>query len=168
MAGSNWSSENYHCTKHSQRHAQHLRKMRAPNSSSKRQWSTLFFCLIWRIPAANGVQRALVSPYHLYSNGLAERFVHTFKNAFDSSASDPAVSVQQRIQNFLLSYRSTPHATTGTSPSKLFSQRELRTRLSLTKPDLSSHVATQQGKIKFYHDRHATSRELSVDDTVLT
>ena len=116
----------------------------------------------------NGVQRVLVSPYHPSSNGLAERFVQTFKHALDSSALDPARSIQQRIQNFLLSYRSTPHATTGTSPSKLFLQRELRTRLSLTKPDLSSHVATQQGKMKFYHDRHAKSRELSVGDTVLT
>ena len=116
----------------------------------------------------NGVQRVLVSPYHPSSNGLAERFVQTFKHALDSSALDPARSIQQRIQNFLLSYRSTPHATTGTSPSKLFLQQELRTRLSLTKPDLSSHVATQQGKMKFYHDRHAKSRELSVGDTVLT
>ena len=116
----------------------------------------------------NGVQRVLVSPYHPSSNGLAERFVQTFKHALDSSALDPACSIQQRIQNFLLSYRSTPHATTGTSLSKLFLQRELRTRLSLTKPDLSIHVATQQGKMKFYHDRHAKSRELSVGDTVLT
>lgn len=107
----------------------------------------------------NGVRRVLVSPYHPSSNGLAERFVQTFKHALDSSASDPARSIQQRIQNFLLSYRSTPHATTGTSPSKLFLQRELRTRLSHTKPDLSSHVATQQGKMKFYHDRHAKSRD---------
>jgi len=70
----------------------------------------------------NGVQRVLVSPYHPSSNGLAERFVQTFKHALDSSASDPARSIQQRIQNFLLSYHSTPHATTGTSPSKLFLQ----------------------------------------------
>lgn len=114
----------------------------------------------------NGVQRVLVSPYHPSSNGLAERLVQTFKHALDSSASDPARSIQQRIQNFLPSYRSTTHATT--SPSKLFLQRELRTRLSLTKPDLSSHAATQQGKMKFYHDRNAKFRELSVGDTVLT
>ena len=115
----------------------------------------------------NGIQRILVSPYHPSSNGLAERFVQTFKHALDASASDPALSLPQRIQNFLLSYRSTPHATTGISPSKLFLQRELRTRLSLTKPDLASQVAAQQSKMKFHHDRHAKFRELSVGDTIL-
>ena len=78
----------------------------------------------------NGTQRILVSPYHPSSNGLAERFVQTFKYALESSASDPSCSLQQRICNFLLSYRSTPHATTGSSAAKPFLQRELRTRLS--------------------------------------
>jgi len=81
----------------------------------------------------NGIQKILVSPYHPSSNGLAERFVQTFKHSLESSASDPACTLQQRIQNFLLSYRSTQHATTGSSPAKLFLQRELRTRLSLVR-----------------------------------
>ena len=115
----------------------------------------------------NGIQRILVSPYHPSSNGLAERFVQTFKHSLDSSASDPSCTLQQRVQNFLLSYRSTQHATTGTSPAKLFLQRELRTRLSLVRPDLATHVSCQQGKMKMHHDKHAKFREISVGDTVL-
>ena len=111
--------------------------------------------------------KILVSPYHPSSNGPAKRSVQTFKHALDASASDPARSLQQRIQNFLLFYWSTPHATTGSSPCKLFLQQELKTPLSLTKPDLARRVATPQGKMKFYHDRHAKVRELSVGDTIL-
>ena len=70
----------------------------------------------------NGIQRILVSPYHPSSNSLAERFVQTFKYTMESSADDPASSIQRRLQNFLLSYRSTPHATTGSSSGKLFLQ----------------------------------------------
>ena len=108
-----------------------------------------------------------MSPYHPSSNSLAERFVQTFKYSLESSASDPACSLQQRIQNFLLSYRSTPHATTGLSPAKLFLQRELRTRLSLVRPDLTSHGTRQQNKMKLHHDKHAKFREIAVGDTVL-
>ena len=115
----------------------------------------------------NGIQRILVSPYHPSSNGLAERFVQTFKLSLDSSASDPSCTLQQRVQNFLSSYRSTQHATTGTSPAKLFLQRELRTRLSLVRPDLATHASCQQGKMKMHHDRHAKFREIAVSDTVL-
>ena len=115
----------------------------------------------------NGVQRILVSPYHPSSNGLAERFVQTFKNALESSASDPSSSLQQRIQSFLLSYRSTEHATTKSSPARLFLQRELRTRLSCVRPDLASHVAGEQAKMKLRHDKRARSREMAEGDTIL-
>ena len=40
----------------------------------------------------NGIQRILVSSYHPSSNGLAERFVQTFKYALESSVADPAWS----------------------------------------------------------------------------
>ena len=94
----------------------------------------------------NNVQRILVSPYHPSSNGLAEGFVRTFKYAMGSSADDPTNSIQWRIQNFLLSYRSTPHATTGSSPTKLFLQRELRTELSLVTHDISGAPPAREAR----------------------
>ena len=115
----------------------------------------------------NGIQRILVSPYHPSSNRLAERFVQTFKYTMESSADDPASSIQRRLQNFLLSYRSTPRATTGSSSGKLFLQRELRTWLSLVTPDIGSHVASQQDKMKCNHDKFAKYRKITVGDCVL-
>ena len=115
----------------------------------------------------NGIQRILVSPYHPSSNGLAERLVQTFKHSLDSSASDPSCTLQQRVQNFLLSYKSTQRATTGTPPAKLFQQREQRTRLCLVRPDLATHVSCQQGKIKMHHDKDVKFREIAVGDTAL-
>lgn len=94
-------------------------------------------------------------------------FVQTFKHSLESSASDPSGTLQQRIQNFLRSYRSTQHATTGSSPAKLFLQGELRTRLSLVRPDLATHVSCQQKKMKMRHDKHAKFNEIAVGDTVL-
>ena len=93
--------------------------------------------------------------------------MQTFKYAMESSADDPTSSIQRRIQNFLLSYRSTPHATTGSSPTKLFLQRELRIRLSLVTPDIGSHVASQQDKMKCNHGKFAKYREIAVGDCVL-
>ncbi len=113
----------------------------------------------------NGIQRVLVSPYHPSSNGQAERFVQIFKKFMKTLSSK--TSLPQQIQNFLLSYRSTPHSTTGSTPSKLFLQREVRTRLSLVKPDTARLVAANQSKMKAYHDQHAKLREFSCGQPVL-
>ena len=71
------------------------------------------------------------APYHPSSNGLAEQFVRSFKEALKTGSSS-GVSTTQRLANFLLSYRATPHATTGCSPSSLFLRRELHTRPAWT------------------------------------
>jgi len=113
----------------------------------------------------NGIQRVLVSPYHPAANGQAERFVQTFKKFLQASEGDG--TLQLYIQNFLFSYRSTQHATTGTTPAKLFLQRELRTRLSLVHPQFSLHVTNNQTKMKTYYDRHTKFRTLSPGDRVL-
>ena len=98
---------------------------------------------------------------------MAEPFAQTIKYAMESSVNDPASSIHRWIQNFLLSYRSTPHATTSSSPAKLFLQRELRTRLSLVTPDIGFCVASRQDKMKCNHDKFAKFREIAVGDRVL-
>ena len=88
---------------------------------------------------SNGVKHTRVSPYHAASNGLAERMVQSFKHSYHSSGQNH-MSQQQSFANFLLTYRSTTHLTTGYTPAKLFLGRELRTRLSLIMPEVQSNV----------------------------
>ena len=91
----------------------------------------------------NGVKHILVSPYHPASNGLAERFVGSFKRALTSAQNDK-IGINQQISRFLLTYRTTPHATTGVTPAHLFYGRELRIRLSLVKPSVHDDVQRKQ------------------------
>ena len=93
----------------------------------------------------NGVKHILCSPYHPSSNGLAERFVKTFKQAM-RAGENSGIPVSQRLHNFLLGYRSTSHATTNRTPSSLFLQREVRTRLDLLKPICEEQVVNQQAQ----------------------
>jgi transposase InsO family protein len=80
----------------------------------------------------NGIQHIRSAPYHPATNGLAERFVQSVKQALKASVADGR-TLSHRLSNFLLANRSTPHATTGASPSSLFLQRNLRTCLDLLK-----------------------------------
>ena len=81
----------------------------------------------------NDIQHIRSAPYHPSTNDLVERFVHTFKHAM--RASETSLSLNERLQRFLLTYRTTPHATTRESPSMLLHGRPLRTRHDLLRPD---------------------------------
>ena len=74
-----------------------------------------------RFMAQNGIKHIKSAPYHPASNGAAERFVkQALKSAHLSS-----VGLEQSLAAFLLHYRTTPHATTGVAPCKLFMNRAL-------------------------------------------
>ena len=87
----------------------------------------------------NGVKHIRVAPYHAASNGLAEKMVQSFKYQMKARKGGK-LSMQQRIANFLLAYKSTTHSTTGQTPAGLFIGRELRTRLTLLCPSVGEKV----------------------------
>ena len=115
---------------------------------------------------ANGIKHIRCAPYHPSSNGCAERFVQTFKKGI-SSGGHRNLSKEQQLMSFLLTYRTSPHSTTGVSPCKLFLNRELRTRLDLLFPDVRRRVEEKQENQMKHHDSHARARDLTIGQRVM-
>ena len=114
----------------------------------------------------NGINHIRSSPYHPASNGEAERFVGTFKEAMKTGKND-GLTPSHQLANFLLTYRTIPHSTTGTPPCELLMGRSLHTRLDLLKPDTRQSVSRRQAKQKKRHDQHARLRSFQVGQSVM-
>ena len=99
----------------------------------------------------NAIKHVRVSPYHPASIGEAERFVRIFKEAMKAGRND-GLTVPHRLASFLLTYRATPHSTTGVPQCELLMGRQLCTRWDLLKPDVSNTVRRRQEKQKERHD----------------
>ena len=95
-----------------------LRKLEIPLqlvSDNGSQFTSADFAIFMK---GNGLRHVRSAPYHPASNGQVERLVQSFKQALKAGKSGGR-SLSHRLPNFLLTYRSTPHATTGKSPSQL-------------------------------------------------
>ena len=114
----------------------------------------------------NGIKHIKSAPYHPASNGLAERFIQSLKHSLKASQRDGR-SLSQRVSSYLLSYRSTTHATTGVAPCKLLMQRDLRTRFHLLQPSCEKSVLDRQAQQKLSHDQRARVREWNVGACVM-
>ena len=114
----------------------------------------------------NGIKHIRCAPYHPSSNGLAERFIQTFKKAMLAGDRE-GCDLKYRLCQFLLKYRSSPHTTTDVAPCELFLKRSMRTRLDMLKPDLQRMVLDQQAHQKLIHDKHARGREFVVGQNVM-
>ncbi|XP_015778003.1 PREDICTED: uncharacterized protein K02A2.6-like [Acropora digitifera] len=118
---------------------------------------------------SNGIRHITSAPYHPATNGLAERAVQTFKQALRSmhQSSRP---VKEKLAKFLTAYRNTPHSTTDVSPTQLFLERPLRTRLDLVKPNLNRKMVNRQHQqriIRAANEKGRHRRQLEVGDSVM-
>ncbi|KAL7724915.1 hypothetical protein ACLKA6_020051 [Drosophila palustris] len=76
----------------------------------------------------HGINHITTAPFHPASNGLAERFVQTFKTSVSKNIKE-GYSVKTAVTKYLSSYRFTPNAE-GKSPAELLHGRQVRTILS--------------------------------------
>ena len=92
---------------------------------------------------ANDIKHTFSAQYHPATNGQAERFVQTFKQAMKAAKGDLG-AVKLHLAKFLLAYRNATHATTGESPAMLLLGRGPRTRLDAVRPDTRKTVERRQ------------------------
>ena len=153
----------YDCTENHRRTEKDLCSIWPSRAVSLRQRPAAQFASFMKM---NGIKHIRCSLYHPSSNGAAERFVQTFKKAMKAGL-ESTPSQKQQLANFLLTYRSTPHATTNQAPSQLFMGRGLRTRLDLLRPDCNRRVCDQQAMQKAGHDRHSCPQKFHVGQNVM-
>lgn len=115
--------------------------------------------------SSNGVKHIRVALYHLSSTGAAETLVQSFKQSM--KAGEYSLSLQHQVQNFLMTYRSTPHATTGQSPASLFLGRPIHTQFDLMHPVVGDKVRAEQARQKQCHDACASFRQFAVGSRVM-
>ena len=110
-----------------------------------------------------GLRHVRLAPYHLASNGLAERYVQTFKTSLKKSGE---VDAQQQLSQFLFCYHTTPHSTTGVPPAQLLMGHRLQTRLDSMRPSVASRVTRAQARQKAGHDKPSQDRQFTLGDSV--
>ena len=114
---------------------------------------------------SNNITHIRATPYHPKTNGLAERAVRTFKERY-SATKMHRDDLDLTLQRFLISYRNTPHKSTGRSPAELLLGRRIRTKLDLLKPDINHYMDKALTQQKVYHDTRAKFSSFSIGDLV--
>ncbi|XP_037942535.1 uncharacterized protein K02A2.6-like [Teleopsis dalmanni] len=83
-----------------------------------------------------GLPETIVTPFHPASNGLAERFVRTFKTSVKKNVDD-GLSLTLALVKYLATYRAIPNAE-GKSPAELLHGRTPRILLALLSASINN------------------------------
>ena len=94
----------------------------------------------------NGITHLTSAVHKPSTNGQAERVVQVLKNAL-KQAELTKKDVDTVLARYLLTYRNTPHPTTGECPSVLLMGRRFRTRLDLLMPSVDFRVQSSQHSV---------------------
>ena len=100
----------------------------------------------------NNIQHITSPAYHPSSNGLAERAVQLVKRGLVKLKDGTMETVLSR---YLMTYRVTPHSTTGSSPSELLMGRKQRTLLHAVHPSISSNVFQNKENMTEYYNKRS-------------
>lgn len=95
--------------------------------------------------AEKGIKHIRSPPYHPASNGLAERFVRSFKSSVGKLI-DEGFDLTNALQLFAFEYRSSPHPSFGNhSPASLFFGREITVPVDrIYPPQISPDIMAPQ------------------------
>lgn len=116
--------------------------------------------------ARHGIRHLRSAPGHPQSNGQAERYVDTVKNALKKGIDDGG-KVSDVLCKFLFRYRSTPHSTTNATPAELFLKRQLRTVLDLLRPTAADASSNNRKRYRSNFDCHTKQQFFVSGDKVL-
>ncbi|KRZ10689.1 Uncharacterized protein T11_7653 [Trichinella zimbabwensis] len=115
--------------------------------------------------AENGIRHVTSAPYHAQSNGQVERFIDTFKRALKKSTNDRRPQ-KDRLREFLMTYRITPHPSTKLTPSEMFLKRRIRTVFDLMFPRGIENLEEQKRKMENTSGNRA-DRQFKIGETVM-
>ncbi|XP_036347960.1 uncharacterized protein K02A2.6-like [Rhagoletis pomonella] len=90
----------------------------------------------------NSIDHLTTAPFHPSSNGLAERYVRTFKQAFKKIMMEEG-NAERALYKYLATYRSTPNPRNSKSPAEMLHGRQPRTILSALFPTSTTPHATK-------------------------
>lgn len=97
----------------------------------------------------NGIMHRITAPYNPATNGQAERFVQTLKQALKHMKYDIS-NVNLALSQILVQYRSMAHALTNKSSAEMFLGRKLRTRLDFVLPTKEKIISNQDEIKNFF------------------